>query len=219
MICPKCGRNISDDSSFCSGCGSNLTDPKSGKKNFGFLKGPSDKAKGYAAIMTALMVFPATFCVALDLIFTRSNGWCGYVVGALIVAWVLSVFPVLRVTPAPVTALICLFSLLSYLAYIIGQTGHITWYYKVGIPLFVLGAIFISVDSALFGAGKLKGLHALSVVCLEAAVYLIAIEITVDNLLFNMVTIRWSAIWACFFVSAVALIEAVNYVIKLAKKK
>ncbi len=219
MICPNCGRNIPDDSSFCSGCGTNLAAPDAGNKKLQFFKGPTDKGKGYAAIMTALMVFPATFCIAVDLIFTRSNGWCGYVVGALIVTWILSVFPVLRITPVPVTALIGLFSVLSYLAYIIGQTGHITWYYKVGIPLFVLGAIFISVDSALFGADKLKGLHALSLISLEIAVYLIAIEITVDNLLFNMVTIRWSAILACFFVSAVALIEAVNYVIKLYKKK
>ncbi len=219
MICPNCGKVVPDNSSFCSGCGANLAAPSSSGEKKKFFKGPSNKSKGYAAIMTALMVFPATFCIAIDLIFTRHNGWCGYVVGALVVAWVLSVFPVLRVTPAPVTAMICLFTSLSYLAYIIGQTGHATWYYKVGVPLFVLGAIFISVDSALFGAGKLKGLHVLSVILIEMAVYLVAIEITVDNLLFDMVTIRWSAILACFFVSAVALTEAVSYVIRLSKKK
>ena len=108
--------------------------------------------------------------------------------------------------------------MLSYVAYIIGKTGQIFWFYKVGLPLFILAAVFISIDAALLGAGKLKGLHALSLVSIEIAVYLIAIEATVDMLLFNMVTIRWSAIVACFFISAVALFEAFQYVIKLMKK-
>lgn len=220
MQCPNCNSIIPDNSKFCGNCGSNLASPpvQPANKKPAFFKGPTDGGKGYAAVMTALMVFPATLCIALDLVFHKNDGWCTYVVGALIVAWIVSVFPVLRITPAPVTALICLFSVLSYVAYIIGKTGHIFWFYKVGLPLFILAAIFISVDAALLGAGKLKGLHALSLVSVEIAVYLIAIEATVDMLLFNMVTIRWSAIVACFFISAVALFEAFQYVIKLMKK-
>ncbi len=221
MQCPNCGRIIPDNSYFCNGCGANLSSvqPQPSAKKSSFFKGPTNGAKSYAAIMTALMVFPATLCVALDLIFDKNNGWCTYVVGALIVAWIVSVFPALRITPAPLTALICLFSILAYLAYIIGRTGEITWFYKVGLPLFILAAIFISIDAALLGAGKLKGLHALSIVSLEIAAYLVAIEATVDSLLFNMITIRWSAILACFFISAVALFEAIQYAIKLSKNK
>lgn len=219
MQCPNCNHTNPDNSNFCSGCGANLTSaPSTTNKKFTFFKGPTDGGKGYAAVMTALMVFPATLCIALDLVFHKNDGWCTYVVGALIVAWIVSVFPALRLTPAPVTALICLFSVLAYVAYIIGKAGQIFWFYKVGLPLFILAAVFISVDAALLGAGKLKGLHALSLVSIEIAVYLIAIEATVDMLLFNMVTIRWSAIVACFFISAVALFEAFQYVIKLMKK-
>ncbi|MBR6532048.1 MAG: zinc ribbon domain-containing protein [Clostridia bacterium] len=220
MQCPNCESIIPDNSNFCGACGANLSSPPTQPENkkFTFFKGPTDGGKGYAAVMTALMVFPATLCIALDLIFHKNDGWCTYVVGALIVTWIVSVFPVLRLTPAPVTALICLFSVLSYVAYIIGKTGQIYWFYKVGLPLFILAALFISIDAALLGAGKLKGLHALSLVSVEIAVYLIAIEATVDTLLFNMVTIRWSAIAACFFISAVALFEAFQYVIKLMKK-
>lgn len=219
MQCPNCNHTNPDNSNFCSGCGANLTSaPQTANKKFTFFKGPTDGGKGYAAVMTALMVFPATLCIALDLVFHKNDGWCTYVVGALIVAWIVSVFPALRVTPAPVTALICLFSVLSYVAYIIGKTGEIYWFYKVGLPLFILAAVFISVDAALIGAGKLKGLHTLSLVSVEIAVYLVAIEATVDMLLYNMITIRWSAIVACFFISAVAFFEAFQYVIKLIKK-
>lgn len=220
MQCPNCNSIIPDNSKFCGNCGADLASPPTKKENksFAFFKGPTDGAKGYAAVMSALMVFPAALCIALDLVFHKNDGWCTYVVGALIVTWIVSVFPALRITPAPVTALICLFSVLSYVAYIIGKTGQIFWFYKVGLPLFILAALFISIDAALIGSGKLKGLHLLSVVSVEIAVYLIAIEATVDMLLFNMVTIRWSAIVSCFFISAVALFEAFQYVIRLMKK-
>lgn len=158
MQCPKCNNTIPDNSKFCNSCGANLTaSPTPKNKKFQFFKGPSDGGKGYAAIMTALMVFPATLCVAIDLVFHKNDGWCTYVVGAIIVAWIVSVFPALRITPAPITALICMFSALSYVAYIIGKTGQIHWFYKVGLPLFILATIFISVDATLIGAGKFKG--------------------------------------------------------------
>lgn len=219
MQCPKCRSMIPDGSKFCNSCGADLTgSSKPQNKKFVFFKGPSDGGKGYAAVMTALMVFPATLCVALDLVFHKNDGWCTYVVGALIVAWIVSVFPALRITPAPITALICLFSVLSYVAYIIGKTSQFYWFYKVGLPLFILAAIFISIDATLIGAGKCKGLHMLSLLSIEVAVYLVAIEATVDMLLFNEIAIRWSAISACFFISAVALFEAFHYVFKLMKK-
>ena len=219
MQCPKCNAVNSDNAKFCNNCGASLTaSPAPQNKKLQFFKGPSDGGKGYAAIMTALMVFPATLCVAIDLVFHKNDGWCTYVVGAIIVAWIVSVFPALRITPAPITALICMFSVLSYMAYIIGKAGEIHWFYKVGLPLFILAAVFISVDATLIGAGKFKGLHMLSLVSVEIAVYLVAIEATVDMLLFNEITIRWSAIVACFFISAVALFEAFQYVLKLMKK-
>lgn len=219
MQCPNCNNTIPDNSKFCNSCGASLgSSSKPHNKKLAFFKGPSDSGKGYAAVMTALMVFPATLSVAIDLVFHRNDGWCTYVVGALIVAWIVSVFPALRITPAPITALISLFSVLLYAAYIIGKSSQLYWLYKVGLPLFILAAVFISIDATLLGAGKCKGLHMLSVISVETAIFLVAIEATVDMLMFNEITIRWSAIVSCFFISAVALFEAFQYVMKLFKK-
>lgn len=222
MFCPYCNQVIPDDSNFCSRCGSVISPAEeavNNNKKLKFFKGPSDGGKSYAAIMTALMVFPATLSVALDMIFHHSDGWCTYVVATLIAAWVVTVFPALRITPAPVTALICLFTILFYVAFLVGKRIEAAWFYEVGLPLFIIAAIFISIDSALIGAGKVTGLHFMSLISVEVSLFLVASEIVVDNFKFGEVTLGWSAILGCFCVSAVALYEALSYSLNLLKKR
>lgn len=235
MFCNKCGSSVPEGNAFCGVCGTPVpaaaqqqaysysspaqtpaAKPQEEKK--GFLKNPGKGSKSFAAIVTALMVFPATFCVALDMVIQRSDGWCLYVVGALIAAWMVVVYPALNITPAPVTALISFFSVVGYIGFVAGRLGFFEKIYKVALPLMVLAAVFIAIDSALLGAGKLKGLHAFSIVSLEGALYLIAIEATVDNLRKGEVDLRWSLVISCFFISAIALFEAINYVAKINKK-
>lgn len=236
MFCNKCGSQVPDGNAFCGKCGAQMPaqqhqpNPqqfrqssrpereasKSGRESF--FKVPGRGSKSFAAIMTALMVFPATFCVALDMVFQRSDGWCLYVVGALLAAWMVVVYPALNITPAPVTALISFFSVVGYIFFVIGRLGFLERIYKVALPLMILAAVFIALDSALIGAGKLKGMHVFSFISLQCAVYLVAIEATLDNLAFGEINLRWSMIIGCFFVSAIALFEAVNYVVKINKK-
>lgn len=241
MFCNKCGNAVPEGNAFCGVCGTPVAAqqqyqpnpqqfradnknadrpvdeaPKKGRENF--FKAPGKGSKSFAAIATALMVLPATLCVAFDMVFQRSDGWCLYVVGALLAAWMVIVYPALNITPAPVTALISFFSVVGYIFFVIGRLGFLERLYKVALPLMILAAVFIALDSALIGAGKLKGMHAFSFISLQCAVYLVAIEATVDNLIKGEVNLRWSLIIACFFISAIALFEAVNYVIKINKK-
>ncbi len=241
MICNKCGSAVPDGNVFCGQCGNPLPSPEQPSQSQDapsrrrakpaekpvevktekerFFKSPGKGSKGFAALMTALMVFPATFCIALDTAISRSDGWSLYVVGALIVAWVVIVLPILDVTPAPVTALICFFAIVGYIFFVAGRLGKMENIYEVGLPLMVLFALFIAVDSALMGSGKLKGLHAFSVIALQSAIYFVVIESVWDNHMRGEVDLDWSLIYGCFFVSAIALAEAINYVIKINKKK
>lgn len=235
MFCNKCGGFVPDGNAFCGKCGAPLPAQQQRQQNFrpvnqpdtepvtknsreSFFKAPGKFSKSFAAVMTALMVFPATLCVALDTVFQRSDGWCLYVVGALIAAWMVIVYPTLNLTPAPVTALISFFSVVAYIFFVIGRLGYMDRLYKVTLPLMILAAIFIAVDSALIGAGKLKGLHAFSFVSLQCAVYLMAIEAMRDIFKHGEIDLGWSLIIGCFYISAIALFEAVNYVIKINKK-
>lgn len=218
MFCSKCGAQLPDGSAFCNRCGastkSNAAEATAKKKRF--IGTPTKGNKSYAAIATALMVFPATLCVAIDFIIPRFE-WSSYVVGFLLVSWIVAVFPSLKITPPAVSAVISFVSIICYFFFIAGKTGHFQWFYTYCLPLVLLAAVFLSVDAAIFD--KMKPLHILSVLSVEAAVYLVAIEAAIDKFFTGAVNIRWSLIIACFFISAVALFEAIQYVIKINKKK
>lgn len=218
MFCSKCGTQLPEGSSVCPKCSQTETAPAEQKENKKIFNAPGKGAKSYAAIFTALLVFPASICTAIDLVFDKYDYWFGYVVGALAVVWVLSVFPILRITPPLVTALICFGSIMCYVFYIASKTGHFIGFSKVALPMFVLTAFFIALDVALIGGQKIRGLHIFSFLSLESALYLICLEATLDNLWHGAIDLKWSVITACGFISVIAVLEAFSYVGRINRK-
>ncbi|MBQ8763164.1 MAG: hypothetical protein IJZ07_03590 [Clostridia bacterium] len=219
MYCSKCGRQLPDGTVNCPNCDPIVVNPEPQvqQKNSLF-KAPGKGSKSYAALFTALLVFPATICTAIDLAFDKYDYWFGYVVGALIVTWVLAVLPVLRITPPLVTAFICFGAIVSYTFYIVHKTGHFMWLSKFILPMFILTAAFIAIDVSLIGSKRLKGLHILSLLSLESALYLVCLEATLDNWINGVIDLKWSLIVACGFISVVAVLEAFSYIGRINKK-
>lgn len=209
MFCPKCGRELPEDG-VCPNCNTVPTEPIDKGKKRGLTKG----SKNYAAIFTALLVFPVSLCVAIDLSFHKYDFWFGYVVGAFLVLWVCAVLPALHITPAPVTALICVLSFVGYISYIFYKSGHIEWLYTRALPLFVLFAVFIAIDVLMGSSGKFGVLSIFSAVSFEIGIYLIAIEASYTR---SLSALHWSPILACAFISVAAVFLAFSYVGK--KKK
>ena len=218
MYCSKCGRQLPEGVTVCPDCSGDAPQVKAEKVSEPVLKAPGKFSKSYAAIFTALLVFPASICIAVDLVFDKYDYWFGYVVGALAVVWVLSVFPILRITPPLVTALICFGSIMCYVFYIASKTGHFIGFSKVALPMFVLTAFFIALDVALIGGQKIRGLHIFSFLSLESALYLICLEATIGNLRHGAIDLKWSVIAACGFISVIAVMEAFSYVGRINRK-
>ena len=179
----------------------------------------TDDMIGSAAGLTFLnVVLLSVICTAIDLVFDKYDYWFGYVVGALIVTWVISVLPVLKITPPVVTGVICFASIILYVAYIAGKTGHLNWLSKFLLPMLILTAAFIAMDSALIGGKKVKGIHILSLLSAEAAAFFICLEATLDNWAVGSVDLKWSLIIACGFISVIAVFEAFSYVGRINRK-
>ncbi len=222
MYCQNCGTEL-PESGVCPNCNPSFPQPKPEKKQE---EKPAEKkqkqpfrlnrqTRSYAAILSALLVFPSSLSIAIDLSFHRYDFWFGYVVGALFVVWVCAVLPVLKVFPAPVNAVICFASVLGYTAYVVNKTGHLEWLLQRALPLFVLFAVFVSLDVMLISSKKANALAILSAISFEIGIYLVAIEATYRM---SLKTLHWSPILACGFVSVGAVFLAFAYIGKANKK-
>lgn len=219
MYCSNCGSKIPDGTTVCPNCTPIDVNPERSEKNkVNFFKAPGKGSKSYAALFTAFLVFPASICIAIDLAFDKYDYWFGYVVGALLVTWVISVLPVLRITPPAVTALLCFGSITCYVYYIMSKTDWFDWLPEFIMPMFILTAAFVAIDSALIGSKKIKGLHIISLLALECAIYLVSWEVIIDQLKYGSIDLGWSLILSCGFISVIAVLEAFNYVGKINKK-
>lgn len=219
MYCSKCGKEIPEGAAYCPDCGPDKEKSEAvsgGLKNM--FNAPSKFGKSYAAIVTALLVFPATICVAIDFVFHRHDYWCDYVVGALLVFWVIAVFPAMKITKPVVTSVIVFGSIIGYVYYIAYKSGNMGWLSNFILPMLILTAAFIALDASLIGGKRIKGLHIFSLLSLEAAAYLVCLEATIDNWINGAVELRWSVIIACGFISVIAVIEAFSYVGRINKK-
>ncbi|MBR5561830.1 MAG: zinc ribbon domain-containing protein [Clostridia bacterium] len=218
MYCSNCGTRIPDGTTVCPNCSPTPVTPAPENGKLSFLKSPGKMSKSYAALFTAFLVFPAAICVAVDVAFDKYDYWFGYVVGALLVTWVVLVLPVLRVTPPAVTALICFGTITGYVYYILSKTDWFEGLPEFILPMFVLTAAFVAIDSALIGSKKIKGLHILSLLSLECALYLVAWEVIIDQFKNGVIDLGWSLILSCGFISVIAVLEAFAYVGRLNKK-
>lgn len=222
MYCSNCGKKLPDGVTVCSDCNpapqvkAEKVSPVETKETF--FKMPSKGSKSYAALFTAMLVFPATICTAIDIAFDKYDYWFGYVVGALIVTWVIAVLPVLKVTSPAITALICFGSIIGYTYFIMSKTEFFNWLPKFLLPIYILTAAFIALDVALIGGKKITGLRTISLLSLECALYLIGWEVVYDNAKFGSIDLGWSLILACGFISIVAVIEAFSYIGRINKK-
>ena len=231
MFCPNCGNSVPDGAAACPNCGyaqpapqpqpqqqsqpqqQTQPAPAPAQKPAKAKRGMSKSGKNFAAIFSALLVFPATISVATDLMFHKYDYWFGYVVGALLVIWVVAVLPMLRITPPPVTAIISFAAIVCYAIFVASKAGWLEKLKEFWMPLLILSAALIALASVLIGGKHVKGLHTLSLLAAEAAVFFICLEFLLDRQLTSAVELRWSLILACGFVSVIAVVEAVNFVL------
>lgn len=225
MYCTKCGAVLDENTGLCPVCSVNsapapaatVINTEPAKKKYGF-GNVTKTAKSYAAIFSALMVFPAMICTVVNLLGNSEKFWAGYVLGALAVAWVFLVLPVMRITPPAVTAVICFVTLSSYLLYIAKEAGFIGWYYSYAMPISLIICAMVCITSILVSKGLAKGIHLPALLSAETALFLICLEIIFDSNMFGFVELRWSLIAMCIFVSFSVICEAIAYVVKLNKK-
>lgn len=141
MYCMKCGVKLADSQEKCPLCGLRVYHPDlpapSGEKSFpqGSLPPQPAKSQVFSAAATIIFLLPLLLVLFADLNSTGSITWSGYVVGALLVGYVIVILPIWFSNPNPVIFVPCGCSaVLLYLLYIDLVTPN-SWFMSFVFPV------------------------------------------------------------------------------------
>ena len=141
MYCVKCGVKLADTENKCPLCNTRVYHPDV-KQNpapslypSGKLPKSASRSKALCGAIIILFMIPAIVCFLADLLINGTVSWFGYVLGALIVAYVAVALPMWFKKPNPVIFTPCSFAAIAlYLLYIDLATGG-KWFLSFAFPV------------------------------------------------------------------------------------
>lgn len=155
MYCINCGVKLSPTERCCPLCHTTVYHPdlpqQEAKPTYPKRSYPAPQAHslGFPIFLTALLLIPLCIVLLCDLRFNRAVTWSGYVVGALLVGYVLLVLPLWFKKPNPVVFLPCGFAAAGlYLLYIDLVTGG-GWFLSFAFPVTGFFCLLVTAAAAL----------------------------------------------------------------------
>ena len=240
MYCNNCGKKVADGVSVCPECNTQLP------SNFVSASAPvqkekksaSPKAKGYAAIISALLAFPMLICLMMDylgapplvhkildifgieaeLLEQGNMDWSLYLLGFVMCIWMAAVLPVLKPKYPVATACGCLAVISLYMLLLGYINDGAEWYREWVLPIFLMITLSSALMSILISYKIIKGNHIATAIGVQIALLTVGFEILSDTNIFSEVNLRFSLISAVSIIGAVIIYEAINYTVKINKK-
>ncbi len=151
MYCVQCGVKLADTEACCPLCQTEVYHPairrEQGEPLYPIGKYPTARKRTLwpQALVTAALVLPILIVLLCDLQFSPRVTWSGYVIGALLVGYVVAVLPTWFKKPNPVIFTPCGFVAAGlYLLYISLHTDG-RWFLPFALP--VVGALGLIVTT------------------------------------------------------------------------
>ena len=141
MYCIKCGVALADTEKKCPLCGTTVYHPDIPRADVppqypnSHMQEPNIHPWGVLLIVTVLFLLPMSICLVCDWSFNRQIQWAGFVVGALMVLYVITVLPSWFRHPNPVIFVPSAFAAIGvYLLYInLAVDGN--WFLRFAFPI------------------------------------------------------------------------------------
>lgn len=141
MYCINCGVKLADTESKCPLCNTAVYHPDIERQTAPPLY-PSDKlpktfvtSKALCGAIIILFLIPAVVCFLADFMINDTIDWSGYVLGALVIAYVIFALPMWFKKPNPVIFTPCSFAaIILYLLYIDVATDG-GWFLTFALPV------------------------------------------------------------------------------------
>ena len=142
MYCIKCGVELADTEKTCPLCATRVFHPDIQQPEAvplypqGQEQTAAPSARGGMIITTAAFLLPMLITLQCDLQINGRVTWAGFVIGALLLAYVSFVLPFWFKKPNPVVFVPCSFGMLGiYLMYIDYVTAGGWWFLTFGLPV------------------------------------------------------------------------------------
>ena len=141
MYCIKCGVKLADTESKCPLCNTTVQHPDIDRQathptypKDKMPKNPS-RSKVMCGAVIFLFLFPAVVCFLADFLINYTINWSGYVLGALLTAYIAFALPGWFKKPNPVIFTPCTFAAaILYIWYINFATGG-KWFWSFALPI------------------------------------------------------------------------------------
>ncbi len=183
--CVHCGVKLADSEKRCPLCQTPVYDPAEPQRSAAPKPYPVrtpeqelKRSKRFLLTLASLMLLaPAGLCLVIDLLISGGVSWSGYASGALIMLF-LSVAVPLAVPKYQIyfaigTSFLCLN---GYLFLVERLSGSERWFFPIALPALALGALIITLITALLRLGWLNKLTFIAAAFAGCALECLAIE-------------------------------------------
>ena len=201
MYCVECGVKLSDTEKSCPLCGTKVYRPDLIWEEEEILLYPKDeypekRRRSFfsQALLTAAVLLPILIVLFCDLRYNQKISWSGYVVGALLLGYVLAILPSWFKKPNPVIFVPCGFAAAAlYLLYINGVTGG-NWFLPFALP--VAGGVGLIVTAM---TALLKYLHGGKLIVIGGSVIALGLFMIPVEILMSVTFASISFLGWCFY--------------------
>ena len=194
MYCAKCGVQLASSEQICPMCGLKAYHPdlptQTGEGLYPKNRLPkhSKRSPWSQMILTAMFLLPMLIVTLCDLRLTSRITWSGYVLGALLLGYVVFVLPVWFRSPNPVIFVPCGFAAAAlYLCYISLYTKG-GWFLSLALPATVIVGLIVTAVTVLLRYVKRGRLYIFGGALILLGLFMVLLEWFIDRAL----TVLWS---------------------------
>lgn len=198
MYCIKCGVELADSEQKCPLCNTHVFHPdfsrSQAERPYPADQHPPLQVRpwGMLMIVTMLFLLPLFISLICDLQLNGCIRWSGYVIGALVVCYVMLVLPLWFRRRNPVIFIPCVFAAIGlYLLYInIAADGH--WYLGFALPVTGGIGLIITAVAALTRYIQRGRLYIYGGTSIVMGLFCLVLELLLDRTFGLSPVLRWS---------------------------
>jgi len=197
MYCINCGVKLADSEKQCPLCGTVPFHPDIDRPE---VDGPYPDNRypvqkfslyGTLIVVSTMFLLPLVITLLCDLSITKEITWSGFVVGALVTAYVCLVLPFWFPKPNPVVFVPCGFAVIAlFLLYINFATGG-KWFLTFALPVVGFLALLVTAVVTLLKYVRRGELYIFGGAIIALGLFMLLMEFLM-NLTFNLSYVWWS---------------------------